>query len=58
MPLAGRIDGEDIEAAAGDLSHIPRGAWHFVQRITEGALIVLNIRGGELPSTTVWGGAA
>ncbi|MEE9257482.1 MAG: hypothetical protein V3V56_09995 [bacterium] len=49
------VRAEDIHAAAGDLIHIPRGAWHFVRRVTEGDLIVLNIRGGELPSTTEWG---
>jgi mannose-6-phosphate isomerase-like protein (cupin superfamily) len=48
------IDGEEVEAGAGDLIHIPGGAWHFVERVKEGELIVLNIRGGKLPPTTEW----
>ncbi len=49
------IDDEVVEAGAGDLIHIPGGAWHYVERVKEGRLIVLNIRGGRLPSTTEWG---
>ena len=49
------IDGEDIEAAEGDLIHIPGGSWHHVNRISDGDLIVLNLRGGALPSANQWG---
>ncbi len=49
------IDDEVVEAGAGDLIHIPGGAWHHVERVKEGNLIVLNIRGGQLPSIIEWG---
>ncbi len=49
------IDGEDIEASEGDLIHIPGGSWHHVNRISDGDLVVLNFRGGDLPSATEWG---
>ncbi len=49
------IDDEEVEAGAGDLIHIPGGAWHHVEQVKEGRLIVLNIRGGRLPSTIEWG---
>ncbi len=49
------IGDEVVEAGAGDLIHIPGGAWHYVERVKEGHLTVLNIRGGRLPSTIEWG---
>ena len=48
------IDGESIEAGEGDLIHIPGGSRHHVERMSDGALIVLNMRGGKLPSITNW----
>ncbi len=46
------VGGEIIEARAGDLIHIPGGTWHNSETTDEGALTVLNIRGGRLPATT------
>lgn len=48
------IDGESVEGGEGDLIHIPGGSRHHVERILEGELIVLNMRGGKLPSITSW----
>jgi len=48
------IDGEEFEAGAGDLVHLPGGAWHCIENTGEEELLLFSFLGGRLPCATEW----
>ncbi|MDA0998912.1 MAG: cupin domain-containing protein [bacterium] len=50
--LHGDIGGVDVKK--GDVVHIPGGAWHNTENRSKKRLLLFNIRGGRMPSSSEW----
>lgn len=54
--LLGDIGGVDVKK--GGVVHIPGGSWHNTENRGKERLVLFNIRGGQMPSTSEWAQAS